>query len=125
MLWLACSEHQVPEGLGWLSAATSFGAVVGPGFGSLFIEWWGHRGPGFGAAGFCALSGLFAWLFLKESRGMRLSAELEAATTAETERPVRLSTETSTLWRVVKRAGDPISPSATNAATRRSARSGS
>lgn len=95
------------KGLGWLSAATSFGAVVGPGFGSLFIGWWGHKGPGFGAAGFCALSGLFAWSFLKESRGLRRSAEFDAATTGETERPVRLSTETSTLWRVVKRAGDP------------------
>jgi multidrug resistance protein len=49
------------KGLGWLSAATSAGAVVGPAFGSLFVQWWGHRGPGFGAAGFCLLSMLFAW----------------------------------------------------------------
>src|SRR5205814_1258093 len=48
------------KGLGWLSAATSAGAVVGPAFGSMFVQWWGHRGPGFGAAGFCVLSALFA-----------------------------------------------------------------
>jgi len=53
------------KGLGWLSAATSAGAVVGPAFGSLFVQWWGNRGPGFGAAGFCILSSIFAFRYLR------------------------------------------------------------
>jgi MFS family permease len=57
------------RGLGWLSAATSAGAVVGPAFGSLFVLWWGHAGPGVGATAFCVLSGIFAWRFLKEAVG--------------------------------------------------------
>src|SRR6185503_12244699 len=57
------------RGLGWLSAATSAGAVVGPAFGSLFVMWWGHAGPGVGATVFCVLSGVFAWRFLREAVG--------------------------------------------------------
>ena len=88
------------KGLGWLSAATSAGAVIGPVFGSLFVDWWGHRGPGFGAAGFCVLSSLFAWKYLRESVGMR--------TTTETALPVKsLGTEGSALVRVITHPGDP------------------
>jgi MFS family permease len=88
------------KGLGWLSAATSAGAVVGPAFGSLFVQWWGHRGPGFGAAGFCALSMVFAWKYLRESAGMRQTAE----------QPVpNVSAEPggSALARVITHAGEP------------------
>jgi MFS family permease len=88
------------KGLGWLSAATSAGAVIGPVFGSLFVDWWGHRGPGFGAAGFCVLSSLFAWKFLRESAGMR--------TTSETALPVTsLGSGGSILARVVTHPGEP------------------
>ncbi|HEY2375045.1 MAG TPA: MFS transporter [Gemmatimonadaceae bacterium] len=88
------------KGLGWLSAATSGGAVVGPVLGSLFVDWWGHRGPGFGAAGFCILSSLFAWKYLRESAGMR--------TTTEHALPVRsLGAEGSVLGRVIVHPGDP------------------
>jgi multidrug resistance protein len=88
------------KGLGWLSAATSAGAVIGPVFGSLFVDWWGHRGPGFGAAGFCVLSSLFAWKYLRESAGMR--------TTTETALPVKsLGVEGSALARVVTHPGEP------------------
>ena len=55
------------KGLGWLSAATSAGAVVGPAFGSLFVMLWGHAGPGVGATVFCLMSGAFAWRFLREA----------------------------------------------------------
>jgi multidrug resistance protein len=88
------------KGLGWLSAATSAGAVVGPAFGSLFVQWWGHRGPGFGAAGFCLLSMLFAWRFLRESKGMRQTAEHQAPVTS-------LGAESGALARVITNAGDP------------------
>ena len=88
------------KGLGWLSAATSAGAVVGPAFGSLFVQWWGHRGPGFGAAGFCLLSMLFAWRYLRESKGMRQTAEHQAPVAS-------LGAETGALARVITNAGDP------------------
>jgi MFS family permease len=55
------------KGLGWLSAATSAGAVVGPAFGSLFVSVWGHAGPGIGATAFCLISGIFAFRFLREA----------------------------------------------------------
>jgi MFS family permease len=88
------------KGLGWLSAATSAGAVVGPAFGSMFVQWWGHRGPGFGAAGFCVLSSLFAWKYLRESAGLR--------TTTEHSIPVAsLGVEGSALSRVLTHPGDP------------------
>lgn len=88
------------KGLGWLSAATSAGAVVGPAFGSLFVQWWGHRGPGFGAAGFCLLSMLFAWRYLRESKGMRQTAEHQTPVAA-------LGAESGALARVITNAGDP------------------
>ena len=88
------------KGLGWLSAATSAGAVVGPAFGSLFVQWWGHRGPGFGAAGFCLLSMLFAWRYLRESKGMRQTSEHQAPVAS-------LGAESGALARVITNAGDP------------------
>jgi multidrug resistance protein len=88
------------KALGWLSAATSAGAVIGPVFGSVLVDWWGHRGPGFGAAGFCLLSSLFAWKYLRESAGMR--------TTTETALPVKsLGPEGSVLARVITHPGEP------------------
>jgi MFS family permease len=88
------------KGLGWLSAATSAGAVIGPAFGSLCVQWWGYRGPGFGAAGFCLLSMLFASRYLRESQGTRQTAEHQAATPS-------LGPEGSALSRVITHAGDP------------------
>jgi MFS family permease len=88
------------KGLGWLSAATSAGAVVGPAFGSLFVQWWGHRGPGFGAAGACVLSSMFAWKYLRESAGLRQTAEHSIPVAS-------LGAEGSALSRVLTHPGDP------------------
>ena len=55
------------RGLGWMSAATSAGVMVGPAIGSLASHF-GHAAPGFVAAGLCLLNVLFAWRFLPESR---------------------------------------------------------
>jgi MFS family permease len=63
----ASNPEDRAKGLGWLSAATSAGAVVGPAFGSLFVMWWGHAGPGVGATVFCLMSGVFAFRFLREA----------------------------------------------------------
>jgi MFS family permease len=88
------------KGLGWLSAATSAGAVIGPAFGSLFVQWWGHRGPGFGAAGFCVFSSVFAWKYLRESAGLRQTTEHSIPAAS-------LGAEGSALSRVITHPGDP------------------
>ncbi|PYQ56835.1 MAG: hypothetical protein DMF53_24310 [Acidobacteria bacterium] len=54
------------EALGWISAATSAGVMIGPVIGSL-AAYLGPKGPGFVAAGLCALNVLFAWRWLPES----------------------------------------------------------
>jgi MFS family permease len=53
--------------LGWLSAATSAGVMVGPAIGS-FAAHWGRSAPGYVAAGLCFLNVLAAWKWLPESR---------------------------------------------------------
>ena len=55
------------KALGWLSAATSAGVIVGPGLGSIAARW-GETAPGLVAAGLCVLNVLFAWRWLPESR---------------------------------------------------------
>lgn len=55
------------KSLGWLSAATSFGAVVGPAIGSVLIQW-GRHAPGIASAIFCILISVFAWTYLRESK---------------------------------------------------------
>ncbi len=56
------------KSLGWLSAVTSLGAVVGPALGSVLVRVGGHTAPGLGSASLCILVSLFAWRFLTESR---------------------------------------------------------
>ncbi len=53
--------------LGWLSAATSLGVMIGPVVGSLAAHW-GREAPGFVAAGLCLANVAFAWKYLPESR---------------------------------------------------------
>jgi MFS family permease len=53
--------------LGWLSAATSAGVMVGPAIGS-FAAHWGREAPGYVAASLCFLNVLAAWKWLPESR---------------------------------------------------------
>lgn len=53
--------------LGWLSAATSAGVMVGPAIGSLATHW-GREAPGYVAASLCFLNVLAAWKWLPESR---------------------------------------------------------
>jgi predicted MFS family arabinose efflux permease len=54
------------KALGWLTAATSAGVMLGPAIGSLSAAI-GLIGPGFLAAGLCVLNLLFAWWWLPES----------------------------------------------------------
>jgi multidrug resistance protein len=60
--------------LGWLSAATSLGVVVGPGLGSFLIQAFGNTAPGLAAATVAFVNMIFAWQFLRESHELRGSA---------------------------------------------------
>jgi MFS family permease len=53
--------------LGWLSAATSAGVMLGPAIGS-FATRINHEAPGFVAAALCLVNAGFAWKWLPESR---------------------------------------------------------
>jgi multidrug resistance protein len=59
-------EHRA-RGLGWVSAGTNVGTMIGPPLGS-FSAVWGQAGPGILAASLCAVNMLCAWMWLPESR---------------------------------------------------------
>ncbi len=56
------------KSLGWLSAVTSLGAVIGPAIGSVLVRAGGHTAPGLGSASLCIFVSIFAWRFLRESK---------------------------------------------------------
>lgn len=59
------------KGLGWLTAATSAGVMIGPAIGSLAISaGLGWESPGLIAAVLCVLNILFAWQWLPESASL-------------------------------------------------------
>jgi MFS family permease len=63
----ATNPAQRARGLGWLSASTNVGVMLGPAVGSLASHL-GPAAPGIVAASLCALNVLFAWRFLPESK---------------------------------------------------------
>lgn len=82
--------------LGWLSAATNVGVMLGPVIGSLSIEL-GPAAPGLLAAGLCVVNMLFAWRFLPESH--------DVSAAHSTGVKVRRSREA--VWHVVSHAREP------------------
>jgi multidrug resistance protein len=58
--------EQRARALGWLSAATSLGVMIGPAIGSL-THAWGVEAPGLIAAALCLVNILFVWRYLPES----------------------------------------------------------
>jgi multidrug resistance protein len=84
------------KSLGWLSAATSLGVMVGPGIGSLSSAW-GSAAPGLIAAGLCLVNIAFAWRFLRESREPDDGTE---------ERPVPILPRQAVML-VLRRPGEP------------------
>ncbi|HEX2603019.1 MAG TPA: MFS transporter, partial [Gemmatimonadaceae bacterium] len=92
----ASAEKDRAKGLGWLSAATSLGAVVGPAIGSVLIHW-GRHAPGIASAIFCVLVSIFAGVYLRESR--------EASTTAEHE--MAHQSGGGAIWSVISRPKEP------------------
>ncbi|MBA3645073.1 MAG: MFS transporter [Gemmatimonadaceae bacterium] len=85
------------KSLGWLSAVTSLGAVIGPAIGSALVQLWGRHAPGIAAAAFSLLVTLFAWEFLRESN--------EPATTDEHAAVEHV--EGSVMWSVIAHPRDP------------------
>jgi MFS family permease len=85
------------KSLGWLSAATSLGAVVGPAIGSALIHW-GRHAPGIASAIFCILVSIFAGVYLRESRE-------EIAATSE--HAVVHQTSAGAVWSVIARPREP------------------
>src|SRR5256885_10060842 len=61
------ARHERAKALGWLSAATSLGVVIGPVVGS-FAARAGQSAPGLVAAALCLCNVAFAWKWLPESR---------------------------------------------------------
>jgi MFS family permease len=59
--------------LGWLSAATSAGVMIGPVIGST-AAYWGQLAPGMVAAGLCLMNIVFAWGWLQESSGANVES---------------------------------------------------
>ena len=92
----ASDPNDRAKSLGWLSAATSLGAVVGPAIGSVLIHW-GRHAPGIASAIFCVLVSVFAGIYLRESR--------EAIVTAEHE--VAHQTGGGAIWSVLSRPREP------------------
>jgi len=84
------------KSLGWLSAVTSLGAVIGPAIGSALIQLWGRHAPGLAGAAFSVLVSVFAWEFLRESK--------EEPTTEEMAIP---HVEGSVMWNVLAPPGEP------------------
>jgi multidrug resistance protein len=92
----ASDPNDRAKSLGWLSAATSLGAVVGPAIGSALIHW-GRHAPGIASAIFCVAVSAFAWSYLRESR-----AEMTA--TGEHAVP---QTSAGAVWSVIARPKEP------------------
>jgi multidrug resistance protein len=87
------------EALGWISAATSAGVMIGPTLGSLAFEHLGPSWPGFLAALLCTLNVLSALKWLPESKRQ------EAADAPVTPRqPLRRS-----ILKVLSDPGSPVS----------------
>jgi multidrug resistance protein len=75
----ASAPEERTKSLGWLTAVTSLGAVVGPAFGSVLDQLAGRSAPGLAAAVLAAVTAAFALRFLKESKGMRASGTFPTA----------------------------------------------
>ena len=85
------------KSLGWLSAVTSLGAVIGPAIGSALVQLWGRHAPGIAAAAFSFLVSIFAWEFLRESNQQVVTDE-HAAVPAP---------EGSVMWSVIAHPRQP------------------
>jgi MFS family permease len=86
------------KALGWVTAATSAGVVIGPAIGSAAAHF-GNAAPGYVAATLCLLNFAFAWRWLPESK---------RKTTATAGAPVAKASVWRRLWEVVREPASPI-----------------
>jgi multidrug resistance protein len=93
----ASDPNDRAKSLGWLSAATSLGAVVGPAIGSVLIRW-GHHAPGIASAIFCVLVSIFAAIYLRESKD---------DSPVSSEHEVVPQTSSSAVWSVIAHPREP------------------
>ena len=89
------------KALGWLSAATGAGVMIGPAIGSLAFGL-GPAAPGLVAAGLCLVNIVFAWRMLPESYTDR-KHEGAAGTDVPKQRSIR-----SMVLDVLRRPGDEV-----------------
>ncbi|HEY4572541.1 MAG TPA: MFS transporter [Thermoanaerobaculia bacterium] len=100
------------EALGWISAATNAGVMIGPALGSLAAKHIGWSGPGFVAAVLCTLNVLAAWRWLPESKREEhpLMPADAAATAAAAAAPIPPAPRQPLLKSVFHVLSDPGSP---------------
>jgi MFS family permease len=91
--------HERAKALGWISAATSAGVMIGPLLGSA-ATYLGHASPGYLAAGLCGLNVLAAWRWLPESKKKR---DESLPPEADTRQPL-----SQAIWDVVRYPGSPV-----------------
>ena len=94
----AVPPRERAKALGWLSAATSAGVMIGPAIGSLATNW-GHEAPGLIAGGLCLINVLFAWRWLPETNPSRRTQDGETLP-----RP-KLRSIRETMWEVIRSPG--------------------
>jgi multidrug resistance protein len=94
----ATAPEDRAKSLGWLSAATNAGVVIGPALGSFSMAA-GVHAPGLAAAVLCLVNILFAMRYLTESRDM---AEAQS-------RPVGKGRSREAIMRVVTHSSEPAS----------------
>jgi multidrug resistance protein len=93
------------EALGWISAATNAGVMIGPALGSLAAKHFGSSGPGFAAAILCTLNVLSAWKWLPESKREDGPREPAAAVAP----PARRQPLLKSVFNVLSDPGSPVS----------------
>ncbi|HWC72781.1 MAG TPA: MFS transporter [Gemmatimonadales bacterium] len=98
------APHERAKALGWLSAATSLGVIIGPALGS-FARRAGTEAPGLVAAGLCAINIAFAWRWLPESRVPHAHTTTASGTAAV---PPPLRSVSSALWEVLAHPLRPL-----------------
>ena len=98
------APNERAKGLGWLSAATSAGVIVGPALGS-FAARAGETAPGLVAAALCVLNALFAWKWLPESRVPAARASTASGRQAPPPEPRSVR---AAMWEVVRHPGRPV-----------------
>lgn len=98
----AVEPEERAKALGWLTAATSAGVMIGPAMGSLATNI-SYEAPGFLAAALCILNVLFAWRWLPEPHREAMPAGEPGSAP-----PERLSLRSS-FWEVLRRPRGPVS----------------